>query len=213
MTVSQVNAFHWQCVHLTNRMSLASVYTSIHFILIVLLWPQVSIEGISMVPASILHSYTPQSPYEAHLVGLFAATSELPLRFEAIKPALDLAIEDVTKKFPSINIHLTMRRDDRSCEKNYAASFAAEEYYKNKYSGVSRSGANTSSKAYGLLEHHDLRPINAFIGPACSKALDYVARMASYWNVPIFTAGGIGVEFANKKLYSTLTRLSFSLGN
>lgn len=166
-----------------------------------------------MVPPSILQSYTSQKPYEAHLVGLFAATAELPLRFEVIKPALDLAIEDVAKKFPAINIHLTMRRDERTCEKNYAASFAAEEYYKNKFSGVSRSLRNTSSKSYGLLSHHDLRPVNAFIGPACSRALDYVARMAAYWNVPVITAGGIGVEFANKKLYSTLTRLSFSLGN
>lgn len=36
--------------------------------------------------------------------------------------------------------------------------------------------------------------------------------MASYWKVPIFTAGGISAQFANKQLYSTLTRLSFSMG-
>ena len=166
-----------------------------------------------MVPASIVHTYTESNPYEAHLVALFASTSELPMRFEAIKPALDLAVADVKVKFPAINIHLTIRRDDRPCEKNYAASFAAEEYYKNKFSQVTRAVGNTSSKSYGTLSPKDLRPVSAFIGPACSRALDYVARLASYWNVPIFTAGGIGVEFSNKQLYSTLTRLSFSLGN
>lgn len=166
-----------------------------------------------MVPSSIVHTYTPSNPYEAHLVALFASTSEIPMRFEAIKPALELAVEDVKVKFPAINIHLTIRRDDRPCDKNYAASFAAEEYYKNKYSQVSRVPGNTSSKLYGTLSPQDLRPVSAFIGPACSLALDYVARLASFWNVPIFTAGGIGVEFSNKQLYSTLTRLSFSLGN
>lgn len=35
--------------------------------------------------------------------------------------------------------------------------------------------------------------------------------MAAYWRVPVFTAGGIGVEFNDKNIYSTLTRLAFSL--
>jgi atrial natriuretic peptide receptor A len=74
----------------------------------------------------------------------------------------------------------------RTCEKNYAGALAAEEFY--------------------------LRKVDVLIGPACSVALDTVARMASSWNIPIFTAGGIGAEFSNKALYSSLTRLSFSLG-
>lgn len=35
--------------------------------------------------------------------------------------------------------------------------------------------------------------------------------MASYWNIPVLTAGGFGSKFANKSIYSTLTRLIFSL--
>lgn len=125
-------------------------------------------------------------PYEVHLVGLFTSSSELPVYHEVIKPTIDLAIEEAERRYPLLKFKISMRRGSTSCEKNYAGAFAAEEFY--------------------------VRNVDAFIGPACSLALDSVGRMASYWNVPIFTAGGIGAEFSNKQLYSTLTRLSFSLG-
>ena len=51
--------------------------------------------------------------------------------------------------------------------------------------------------ALGAQEYFISR-VNVFIGPICAAALDQVARMASYWNVPVFTAGGIGVEFSAK---------------
>ena len=124
--------------------------------------------------------------YEAHLVGLFTASSELPVFHEVVKPALDLAIDEAEKRFPMIKFKMSMRRGSNDCQRNYAGAHAAEEYY--------------------------LRKVDAFIGPACSLALDAVGRMASYWNVPVFTAGGIGAEFSNKALFQTLTRLSFSLG-
>lgn len=125
-------------------------------------------------------------PYEAHLVGLFTASSELPVFHEVIKPALDLAVEEAERRYPLIKFKISLRRGSNDCQRNYAGAYAAEEFY--------------------------VRKVDAFIGPACSLALDAVGRMASYWNVPIFTAGGIGVEFSNKALFSTLTRLSFSLG-
>lgn len=136
-------------------------------------------------------AYSPGSwkagiPYEAHLVGLFTASSELPVFHEVIKPALDLAIEEAERRYPQIKFKISLRRGSNDCQRNYAGAYAAEEFY--------------------------LRKVDAFIGPACSMALDAVGRMASYWNVPIFTAGGIGAEFSNKGLFSTLTRLSFSLG-
>lgn len=53
--------------------------------------------------------------------------------------------------------------------------------------------------------------IHAIFGPACDEALDQVARMAGYWNIPIFTAGGFDASFSDKSIYPTLTRLSFSL--
>lgn len=51
----------------------------------------------------------------------------------------------------------------------------------------------------------------AFVGPGCSAALDHVGRMAAFWNVAAYTAGGLDDSFTRKEIYSTLTRLSFSL--
>lgn len=53
----------------------------------------------------------------------------------------------------------------------------------------------------------------ALVGPACGAALNSVGRMASHWDVPVFTAGGIEDHFSNKNIFRSLTRLSFSLGN
>ncbi|KAL3842511.1 hypothetical protein ACJMK2_020515 [Sinanodonta woodiana] len=51
--------------------------------------------------------------------------------------------------------------------------------------------------------------IRAIIGPACTYALDAVARLAFYWNIPVFTGLGDGGIFENKTEYPTLTRLSY----
>ena len=123
---------------------------------------------------------------DVHIVLLMAQQAELPIYFEVVKPALDLAIEKVQRLYPHLRFYLIARKDDRPCISNVAGAIAAEEYY--------------------------LRKVSAFIGPSCSLALDPVARMASYWNVPVFTAGGIGVEFSKKNTYTSLTRMAFSLG-
>lgn len=126
-------------------------------------------------------------PYEAHLVGLFTGSSELPIYHNLIKPALEMAAEEAERRYPLIKFRVSVRKGLKTCEKNVAGALAAEEFYGRK--------------------------VDAFIGPACSVALQTVARMASYWNVPLFTAGGIAAEFADKTIYSTLTRLSFSMGS
>jgi len=124
--------------------------------------------------------------YDATIVCVMAQQAELPVYFEVVKPALQLAIEEVHRRYPHLRFNLVARKDNNPCSQNFAGAIAAEEFY--------------------------LRKVSAFIGPACSLALDPVARMASYWNVPIFTGGGIGVEFSRKNVYSSLTRMAFSLG-
>lgn len=37
--------------------------------------------------------------------------------------------------------------------------------------------------------------------------------MAAYWAIPVISSGGPHVQFSNKEIFSTLTRLSFSLTN
>ena len=145
-----------------------------------------------------------QSPsiYQVDLVALFVATSELPVYHEVIKPALHLAAIEAMRRFPQFNITVEVRQGSDTCLTNYAGAYAAEAYY-------SRS---VSESPLIYLFNVAKFQVSAFIGPACSFALDSVARMASYWNVPVITAGGLAAEFANKNLYSSLTRLSFSIG-
>ncbi|RWS01056.1 atrial natriuretic peptide receptor 1-like protein, partial [Dinothrombium tinctorium] len=122
--------------------------------------------------------------FEVYLVALFVADSELPVSQETTYPALVLAAEEANRRYEHINFNLVLKNSSKSCFINDAGVLAAEQYY--------------------------LDQVHAFIGPACSIALNTVGRMASYWNVPVFTAGGIGAEFSDKSIFSTLTRLSFS---
>ncbi|OTF73711.1 hypothetical protein BLA29_006236, partial [Euroglyphus maynei] len=96
-----------------------------------------------------------------------------------------MAIQDATKRYPHLQFYLNPVYDDNTCQGNVLGALAAEKYYTGH--------------------------VSAFIGPICSLALDPVSRMASYWNVPVFTSGGISYQFSNKKIFTTLTRISFSL--
>ncbi|CAG2105995.1 unnamed protein product [Medioppia subpectinata] len=116
---------------------------------------------------------------------IMAQQAELPVFYEVVKPALSLAIDRARILYPNLRFHLVARKDENPCVHNVAGALAAEEFY--------------------------LRKVDVIVGPACSLALDPVARMASYWNIPIFTGGGIGVEFAKKQTYTSLTRMAFSL--
>ncbi|RWS07497.1 guanylate cyclase C-like protein 2 [Dinothrombium tinctorium] len=101
------------------------------------------------------------------------------------QPSIEIAIEKARKKYPLIQWDQPVFRNATECNSNYAGVVAAEEFYK--------------------------RRVTAFIGPACGLALDPVARMASHWNIPIFSSGGLHSIFSNKIVFSTLTRLSISL--
>lgn len=118
-------------------------------------------------------------------MGIFGDRSELPVYTTLMTPALRLATDEVNRRFPHLRFSL-VTRDTGECQKNHAGAVAAEEYF--------------------------LRKVSVFVGPACGLSLDSVGRMASYWNVPVCTAGGVGVEFGRKNVYSTLTRMAFSLG-
>jgi len=122
----------------------------------------------------------------ATLVAIFVNQTELPVSLDVVKPALQLGIMEANRRYPNLKFDLVIREDSRSCMNNYAPVFAAEEYL--------------------------LRKVNAFIGPVCTYALDPVARMASYWNIPLLTVGGVGVPFSKKNIYTSLTRLAFALG-
>ncbi|XP_076352754.1 receptor-type guanylate cyclase gcy-18-like [Tachypleus tridentatus] len=123
--------------------------------------------------------------FQADIVSIFVINSELPVSLEIIRPALELATTQINEKYSNINFNIVFRDGASSCKANVAGAYAAEEYF--------------------------LRRVTAFVGPACTLALDPVGRMASYWNIPIYTAGGIDTTVSDKSIFTTLTRLSFSL--
>nr|XP_027204126.1 atrial natriuretic peptide receptor 1-like [Dermatophagoides pteronyssinus] len=119
------------------------------------------------------------------LILLISNQNELPISYELIKPTLELAIQDAAKRYPHLQFYLNPVYDENPCQSNVLGALAAEKYYTGH--------------------------VSAFLGPICSLALDPVSRMASYWNVPVFTSGGISYQFSNKQIFTTLTRVSFSL--
>ncbi|XP_076352674.1 atrial natriuretic peptide receptor 1-like [Tachypleus tridentatus] len=123
--------------------------------------------------------------FQADIVSIFVTDSELPVSLEIIRPTLELAAIEINEKYSNINFNIVFRNGASSCKANVAGAYAAEEYF--------------------------LRRVTAFVGPACTLALDPVGRMASYWNIPIYTAGGIDTTVSDKSIFTTLTRLSFSL--
>jgi atrial natriuretic peptide clearance receptor, putative (fragment) len=124
--------------------------------------------------------------FTAHLFGLFTLDSDLGINPLLLKATLILATEEANNRFPNIQFLLKLHNSSNSCLNHNIGAHAAEEFY--------------------------LRKVTAFIGPACSLALNAVARMAAYWNVPILTAGGISEDFRNKKVFASLMRLFFSSG-
>lgn len=117
---------------------------------------------------------------------LVSNQTELPVFFEVLKPSVELALEDIRLKYPHLKFTLKAKKDPNSCEQNVMGALAAEEFY--------------------------LSRVDAMIGPICTRGLNAVARLASYWGIPIITAGGIGAEFSDKRIFKALTRISFSLG-
>lgn len=119
--------------------------------------------------------------FSVRIVGIFVAGSELPYTLELAQPSVEIAVEKARRLFPAVTWEKPhFRNGSNICTSNYAGVFAAEEFY--------------------------LRRVTAFVGPACGLALDPVARMASHWNIPVFTSGGLQAAFSNKDTFSTLTR-------
>lgn len=126
-----------------------------------------------------------EKPYQVRVLGVLTDDLSLPYSYRVVVPALHLATEAVNKIYENIRIQIVFRNGSTDCSQSLSGVFAAEEYYLNN--------------------------ITAVFGPGCTMALDQVGRMASYWNLPIFTAGGFDIRFLNKNIYTTLSRMSFSM--
>ncbi|CAJ0928991.1 unnamed protein product, partial [Mesorhabditis belari] len=66
--------------------------------------------------------------------------------------------------------------------------------------------------AVGADMYH-VQGVRAFIGPYCNAELDAVAKMATFWNIPIIGYMASSNQFADKTIYKTLARVSLRTTN
>ncbi|CAI5449571.1 unnamed protein product [Caenorhabditis angaria] len=66
--------------------------------------------------------------------------------------------------------------------------------------------------AVGADMYH-VQGVRAFIGPYCNAELDAVAKMATFWNIPIVGYMASSNTFADKNIYKTLARVSLRTTN
>lgn len=102
-------------------------------------------------------------------------------RLELTRPALEQAL-DYIHKTPGLLDNYTIELDYRDSK---------------------------CSDVYGPLEAIDMytkKTADAFLGPGCNYAMAAVARFAAVWKIPLLTATGLEMAFADKKEYR-LTRL------
>ncbi|XP_041083588.1 atrial natriuretic peptide receptor 3-like isoform X2 [Polyodon spathula] len=75
---------------------------------------------------------------------------------------------------------------------------------------VHYNNSNCGNEAlFSFVERSFLKKPDVVLGPVCEYAAAQVVRMASYWNIPILSAGALASGFGTKKAeYTHLTRVS-----
>ncbi|CAH1786475.1 unnamed protein product [Owenia fusiformis] len=108
-----------------------------------------------------------------------------PYSIKRTGAAVDLAIAKVNSEILNSDFNLTVHKQPYGggCTAAKAPGKAADLYYN--------------------------EGIAALIGPACTSALEPVARLAGYWNIPIVTGLGDYGIFKNKTNFPTLTRMAY----
>ncbi|CAG5116349.1 unnamed protein product, partial [Candidula unifasciata] len=142
--------------------------------------------GRMMIALCLSHVITPCVAVIQIKVGvLLISDLNAPYSVQRTGPAVDIALETVNTRMLNSSYRLVkvLRVYDRICDARFASGVAAELYYKEQ--------------------------IQALVGPACDPALESVARLAAYWNIPIITGLGDGGMFKNKTDFPTLTRFSY----
>ncbi|CAJ0929082.1 unnamed protein product, partial [Mesorhabditis belari] len=74
---------------------------------------------------------------------------------------------------------------------------------------VSQNGCGESYEGVAVAaDMYHLQKVKAFIGPYCSAEIDAVARMASFWNIPIIGYMAASATLTDKNQYRTMARIS-----
>ncbi|XP_055899976.1 atrial natriuretic peptide receptor 1-like [Biomphalaria glabrata] len=115
---------------------------------------------------------------------LLISDINVPYSIQRTGPAIHIAVEKVNQNLmEGYRLVTVIRVYDNLCDARYASGAAAE--------------------------LHFIDQVQAIVGPGCSNALDHVARLAAYWNIPIVTGLGENGIFNNKTTYPTLTRFAY----
>lgn len=161
-----------------------------------------------LVPCIFTQKYGTRNKFQANIVASFVTERSQPVYYEIAKPALMVAFREASRRFPAISFNLIVNNDSDTCYYSYAGGPVSREYHSKSKILFTNQNHNVINQQVCLAFTDS---IHAIFGPVCVEALDQVARMAAYWDVPIFTAGGFDASFSDKTIYPTLTRLSFSL--
>ncbi|XP_076352708.1 atrial natriuretic peptide receptor 1-like [Tachypleus tridentatus] len=130
--------------------------------------------------------------FDAKITAMFLDRSvtdtSMGFDFKVFKPATEIAVEKAKKMYPHINFTI---------------------HYVGGYNSCSGPEAMPAASAAGMeVLKHGTR---AFMGPVCTFLLTTVGRMASHWNIPICTAGGISSNLGDKTIFSTLIRVGYNV--
>ncbi|GFR89705.1 guanylate cyclase [Elysia marginata] len=141
----------------------------------------------------------------------FSTSSDLTCEFDDVRRRRDKVIR--------IGVILPMYDADFKFGLMYTRpsfEIAREEIYSiagllNGYSIEFDYRDSNCSDVYGPLEGIEMyanKEVDLFIGPFCDYAVAPLARFASFWEIPIMTAGGLVEELNDKtRMYRLLTRM------
>uniref|UniRef100_A0A7E4V748 Guanylate cyclase n=1 Tax=Panagrellus redivivus TaxID=6233 RepID=A0A7E4V748_PANRE len=74
---------------------------------------------------------------------------------------------------------------------------------------VSRSGCGDSFQGVAVAaQMYHTEKIRAFLGPYCNAELDAVAKMSSFWNIPVISYMATTSALQDRTIYKTLARIS-----
>jgi len=142
-----------------------------------------------LVSLCVLSAVLPLAPATSVKVGVLLMTnSTFPVDLPHLGPAIDMGVEEVYARY-GIRLETVMRNYSVWC-------------YKARY--------EAPGNMVDLYYNHGVR---AFIGPACSYAVETAGRMAEYLRVPMLTGLGDLVKrnSVEKDIFETTVILSYNI--
>lgn len=114
-------------------------------------------------------------------------STEFPWSLKRVMPAIDYAVDNLSKKGLLPNHKLVPETKDSECSETMGPLAA--------------------------VDFHMKMGVHVFLGPVCDYAIAPVARFSPHWNIPVISAGALVKDFDNKTDYRLLTRVHGAYSN